>query len=123
MSLLSGGFISGGKLVLGEYLISIPQRVLSRVQDHQSVTLGIRQEDVTVSIDSTSMNGITIPARVESAEADYVHRTQTVYLRTGQWSYSGLCSLDLNLSIGQSVHVELDRERLYLFDAKSGLCI
>ena len=123
MSLLSGGFISGGKLVLGEYLISIPQRVLSRVQDHQSVTLGIRQEDVTVSIDSTSMNGITIPAKVESAEADYVHRTQTVHLRTGQWSYSGLCSLDLNFSIGQSVHVELDPEHLYVFDAKSGLCI
>ena len=123
MSLLSGGFISGDKLVLGEYLISLPQRLLARVQDHQAVTLGMRQEDVTISSDSTSTNGITIPAKVESTEADYVHRTQTVHLRTGPWSYSGLCSLDLNLSIGQSVHVELDRERLYLFDAKSGLCI
>ena len=123
MSLLSGGYISGDKLVLGEYLISLPQRVLPRVQDHQSVTLGMRQEAVTISSDSTSTNGITIPATVESAEADYVHRTQTVRLRTGLWSYSGLCSLDLNLSIGQSVHVELDREGLYVFDTKSGVCI
>jgi ABC-type sugar transport system ATPase subunit len=123
MSLLSGGYISGDKLVLGEYLISLPQRVLPRVQDHQSVTLGMRQEAVTISSDSTSTNGITIPATVESAEADYVHRTQTVQLRTGPWSYSGRCSLDLNLSIGQSVHVELDREGLYVFDTKSGVCI
>ena len=123
MSLLSGGFISGDKLVLGEYLIALPQHVLARVRDHQSVTLGMRQEAVTISIDSTSTNGITIPAKVESAEADYVHRTQTVHLRTGQWNYSGLCSLDLNLSIGQPVHVELERESLYVFDAKSGVCI
>ena len=123
MSLLSGGYISGDKLVLGEYLISLPQRVLPRVQDHQSVTLGMRQEAVTISIDSASTDGITIPAKVESAEADYVHRTQTVQLRTGPWSYSGHCSLDLNLSIGQSVHVELDREGLYVFDTKSGVCI
>ena len=123
MSLLSGGYISGDKLLLGEHLISLPQRVLARVQDHQSVTLGMRQEAVSISIDSTSTNGIMIPAAVESAEADYVHRTQTVQLRTGPWSYSGRCSLDLNLSIGQSVHVELDREGLYVFDTKSGVCI
>ena len=123
MSLLSGGTISGDKLVLGEYLIGLPQRVLARVQDHQSVTLGMRQEAVTISIDSASTNGITIPATVESAEADYVHRTQTVQLRTGPWRYSGLCSLDLNFAIGQSVHVELDREGLYVFDTKSGVCI
>jgi ABC-type sugar transport system ATPase subunit len=123
MNLLSGGYISVDKLVLGEYLIELPERVLRRVQDHQSVTLGMRQEAVSISIDSTSTNGIMIPAAVESAEADYVHRTQTVQLRTGPWSYSGRCSLDLNLSIGQSVHVELDREGLYVFDTKSGVCI
>src|SRR5215216_2882314 len=36
MSLLSGGFISGNTLVLGDYLIALPQRILPRVQDHQS---------------------------------------------------------------------------------------
>ena len=123
MSLLSGGYISGDKLVLGDYLIGLPQRVLARVQDHQPVTLGMRQEAVTISIDSASTDGITIPAKVESAEVDYVHRTQTVQLRTGPWSYSGLCSLDLNFAIGQTVHVELDREGLYVFDTKSGVCI
>ena len=123
MSLLSGGYISGDKLVLGDYLIGLPQRVLARVQDHQSVTLGMRQEAVTISIDSASTNGITIAAQVESAEVDYVHRTQTLQLRTGPWSYSGLCSLDLNFAIGQTIHVELDREGLYVFDTKSGVCI
>src|SRR5215207_4244077 len=33
MSLLSGGFISGDTLVLGDYIIALPQRILPRVQD------------------------------------------------------------------------------------------
>ena len=48
---------------------------------------------------------------------------QTVHLRTGQWKYAGLCPLDLNFSIGQSVHAKLDPENLYFFDTNSGLRI
>lgn len=123
MSLLSGGFISGNKLVLGDTLLPLPERVLPLVQDNQSVTLGIRQEAVNVSVDAASTKGIQLPAEVDSFETDYVHRTQTVHLRTGQWKYAGLCPLDLNFSIGQSVHAQLDPERLYLFDTNSGVRI
>ena len=121
MSLLSGGFISGDKLVLGDYLLPLPERIFRFVQNDQPVTLGIRQEAVSVAMGSTSTHGSQLPAEVESTEPDYVHRTQTVHLRTGQWKYSGLSSLDLNIRVGQSVHVQLYPERLYFFDTRSGL--
>jgi ABC-type sugar transport system ATPase subunit len=120
MNLLSGGFISGNKLVLGDYLIPLPDRVFPFVQNNQPVTLGMRQGAVNVSTPEASKGAIQLPAHVESFEPDYVHRTQTVYLRTGQWSYSSLCPLDVSFRIGQSVHAQLDAERLYFFDTTSG---
>jgi ABC-type sugar transport system ATPase subunit len=121
MNLFSSGFISGNKLVLDEYLIPLPERVFALVQNNQPVTLGMRQEAVNISVESTSTNGIQLPAEVESFESDFAHRTQTVHLRTGRWNYSGLCSLDLNLRIGQLVHAQLNPEQLYFFDTNSSL--
>jgi ABC-type sugar transport system ATPase subunit len=121
MSLLSGGFISGNKFVLDDYLISLPEYMFSRVENNQAVTLGMRQEAVNISVESTSPNGTQLPAEVESFESDFAHHTQTVHLRSGNWRYSGLCSLDLRLRIGQHVQTQIDPAQLYFFDAKSGL--
>jgi ABC-type sugar transport system ATPase subunit len=123
MNILSGGFISGNKLVLGDFLIPLPERIFPLVQNNQPVTLGMRHEAISISTELTAPNGIHLPADVESTEPDYVHRMQTVHLRTGQWRYSGLCSLDLDLRTGQVVHAQLDPERLYFFNTKSGLRI
>jgi ABC-type sugar transport system ATPase subunit len=121
MSLLSGGFISGNKLVLGDHLIPLPERVLRLVQNQQLVTLGMRQGAVNVSIEEASPNRITLPAEVESFEPDYVHRIQTVHLRTGRWTYSSLSPLEMNFQIGQRVRAQLDPKHLYFFDTNSGL--
>ncbi len=124
MSLLSGGFISGNKLVLDDHLIPLPKLVFSLVRNGQPVTLGMRREAVSLSTESTSTkNGIQLRAEVEAFEADYVHRTQTVHLRTGRWTYSGLCPLDLRLQIGQRVQAQIDPQHLYFFDTNSGLRI
>jgi ABC-type sugar transport system ATPase subunit len=123
MSLLSGGLISGNNLVLGDTLIPLPGRVSALVRDSQPVTLGIRQETVQLSAEEPSTNRITLPAEVESFEPDYVHRTQTVHLRTGQWRYAGLCPLEMDIRTGQSVRARLDPEQLYFFDTNSGLRI
>jgi len=121
MNLLSGGSVSGSKLVLDDTLIPLPQRVLPRVQNGQSLTLGTRREAVTVSAEATSTNGIQLRAEVEALESDFVHRTQTVHLRSGRWSYSGLCPLDMKLQTGQLVRAQIDPENLYFFDANSGV--
>ncbi len=121
MSLLAGGFISGNKLVLDDHLIPLPRLVFSLVQNGQAVTLGMRREAVSVSAESTPANGIQLRGEVEAFEADYVHRTQTVHLRTGRWQYSGVCPLELRLWLGQLVQARIDPEQLYFFDTNSGL--
>jgi len=121
MNLFSGGFISGNKLVLDDYLIPLPERVFPLVQNNQPVTLGMRQEAVSISAESTSTNGIQLPAEVESSESDFVHRTQTVHLHTGRWRYSGLCPLDMQLHVGQLVDAQIEPAYLYFFDSGSGL--
>jgi ABC-type sugar transport system ATPase subunit len=120
MSLLSGGSVSGDKLALGDILIPVPERVLRLVENNQPVTLGMRQEAVNISPENVSTGGIALLAVVESHEPDYVHRTQTVHLRTGPWTYSSLASLEMNFQIGQSVRAGLDPEQLYFFDTKTG---
>ena len=120
MNLFPGGLIAGDMLVLDDFRIPLPARVLPLVQNDQPLTLGIRQEAVNISGEGDSAGAIGWPAQVESVEADYVHRTQTVHVRTGRWNYSGLCPLDTSFRIGQPVHAGLDPERLYYFDANSG---
>ena len=121
MNLFSGGFISGNKLVLDDYLIPLPERVFPLVQNNQPVTLGMRQEAVGISVEASSTNGIQLPAEVESFESDFVHRTQTVNLHTGRWMYSGLCPLDMRLHVGQLVDAQIEPAYLYFFDSGSGL--
>jgi ABC-type sugar transport system ATPase subunit len=123
MDLLTGGFISGNMLVLDDLLIPLPKLISSLVQDGQAVTLGMRREAVNVSAGSASTNGIQLRGEVESFESDYVHRKQTVHIRTGRWSYSGICPLETRLWIGQVVQAQIDPEQLYFFNTNSGLRI
>ena len=123
MNLFSGGFISGNKLVLDDDLIPLPSRVFPMVQNDQRVTLGMRPEAVNLSAATLPTNEIQLAAQVEAFESDFVHRLQAVYLRTGRWTYSGQCPIDMKLQIGQRVQVSIDPEHLYFFDTNSGLRI
>lgn len=120
MNLFSGGLISGNRLVLDDYLIPLPRLISALVEDGQAITLGIRPEAVTVSADANAFSGIQLRGEVESFESDFVHRTQTVHIRTGRFLYSGRCSLDVVLRIGQSVYASLDPDRLHFFETASG---
>ncbi len=121
MNLLPSGSISGDKLVLGNYLIPLSSRVYPLVANGQLVTLGFRREAVKVSAEQSSGNGIQLRGEIEALEPDFVQRNQIVYIRDGLWNYSSLCPLDIKLRLGQTIYVELDPERLYFFDTKSGL--
>lgn len=121
MNLFQGGSISGSRLVLDNYLIPIPKRIFSCVENDQRVTLGMRRDAVSISEASNSTNGIQLRGEIEALEPDYPHHSQTVYIRTGLWTYAILCSLDMKLSIGQMVNVGIDPEHLYFFDTNSGL--
>jgi ABC-type sugar transport system ATPase subunit len=120
MDLFPSGSISGGQLILGEYSFPIPRRIFSLVENGQQVTMGLRRETVNVSVEAKSTNGMQFRADVEAFESDLVHRTQVVFLRMGKLEFSGLCSMDVKLHVGQLVYVEMDPEKLYFFDTKSG---
>ena len=120
MDLLSGGSISGGKLVLDEYLIPLPKRVYPLVENGQRVTLGIRREAVHVSAGNPPANGIQLPAEVDAFESDFVHHIQIVHVHTGRYEYSCVCPMDIKLHAGQLIHVDMDPERLYFFDTVTG---
>jgi len=120
MDLFPSGSISGGQLVLDDYSFPILPRIFSLVQNEQQVTLGSRRETVNVSVQTLSTNGLQFRAEVTAFESDFVHRVQIVFLRMGKITFSGLCPIDVKLHVGQLVYAELDPERLYFFDTKSG---
>jgi ABC-type sugar transport system ATPase subunit len=120
MDLFPSGSVSGRSLVLDEYSFPIPESILPLVQNGQQVTMGLRRETVKVSTEARSTDGIQLRAEVDAFESDFVHRTQTVFVRMGELVYSGLCPLDVKLHVGQFIHVEIDPESFYFFDTNSG---
>jgi ABC-type sugar transport system ATPase subunit len=121
MDLYPSGSISGGRLILNDYVFPIPGRILPLVRDGQQVTVGTRREDVKVSAEPLPVGTFQFRAEIEAVEPDLVHRVQIVYIRMGKKiTYSGLCPMDVKLHIGQLVHVAVDPEHLYFFDTVSG---
>lgn len=120
MNLLQNGSISGGRLVLDEEAFPLPSHVNLLVQNGQQVTLGFRREAVTLSAEKRPGATVQLRGEVEAFEPDYVTRTQTVYIRNGAWSFTGQCPLEMKLTLGQPVFAEVDTERLYFFDGKTG---
>src|SRR6266516_3128676 len=118
MDLFSVVSISGRQLILDDYSFSIPNHIFSLVENGQLVTMGVRREAVNVSAETPSANGIQLRAEVDAFESDFVHHIQIVHVRTGRFTYSGLCSMDVKLHMGQLVYVVIDPERLYFFDTK-----
>lgn len=121
MHLLSGGFISRNNIVSDDYSIPLPSHIFSRVEDGQSVTLGMRREAVRVSNESLAANEVQLRGEIEELEFDYVHRAQIVSIRMGRWHFSGLCPLEMKLRVGQHVQAQIDPAHLYFFDTNSGL--
>ncbi len=121
MDLLSGGSISGGRLVLGDYSFPLSKRIFPLVENGQLVTLGLRREGVKVSVETPPANEIQFRVEVEAVESDLVHRVQIVFVRMGQFTFTGLCPMDVKLHVGQLVYVDVDPEHLYFFDTVSGV--
>ncbi len=120
MDLFPSGLISDGQLVLNEFAFPLPNHILSLVENGQQVTMGLRRETVNISAGSRSTGGMQFQAQVEALEPDFVHRVNVVYLRMGGLIFSGLCPMDMKLQVGGVVAIEIDPERLYFFDTKSG---
>ena len=120
MDLFPSGSVSDGRLILGEYSFPLPESLLPLLQHRQQVTMGLRRETVQVLPEREAADGIHLQAEVESFESDFVHHTQTVFLRLGRYQFSGLCPPDIKLHAGQQVPLVIQPDHLYFFDTHSG---
>jgi ABC-type sugar transport system ATPase subunit len=120
MDLLAGASVSGRELILNEYHFPIPKQILHRVEETQQITLGFRREAAIISTESRPGNYIQFQGEVDAIEPDLAHRIQIIRVRMGKFLYYGHCPTDLKLYIGQAIHVQIDPEKLYFFDTKSG---
>jgi len=101
MDLYSTASYSNGQLILDELTFPVPNRISSKLHNGQQVTLGTRREDVQVSAEAMPIDVIQFEAEMEAVEPDFVHHVQVVYARMGKSVFSGLCSTNEELSVGQ----------------------
>ncbi len=123
MTLLPSGRVSGGKVLLDGLGIPLPERVRAAVRDAQTLVVGLRAEAVTLAGEHELPPAIQLKGEVEIIERDFPHHTQILQLRTGELVYPGLCSIDVQLNVGDTIPIHIDPERLYFFDQESGLAL
>jgi ABC-type sugar transport system ATPase subunit len=118
---LFGGTVADGALRLTEITVPLPEAIKGRVQTGQNLTLGVRPEAAAlVSAGRPLPEGVRLRGEVEVVEPDFGRRMQTVYVRTGEFSYAASGPLDLSLDIGAEVEVVFPAEQLYFFGGESG---
>ncbi len=123
MNLLTGGTVGDGELRLNEVAVPLPDPVRARVHVGQAVTLGVRPEATSLALgDGRLPGGIRLRGEVEVVQPDFAHRTQLVYVRTGDLTYAatGVGAETAPLQIGDRVEVVFPAEQLYFFDGESG---
>jgi len=124
MNLLAGWTVESGGLRFGEgesrVVVPLPAAVQERVHAGQQVTLGIRPEAARlVSDDLPAPDGVRLRGVVEVVQPDFAHKTQLVYVRTGELTYAAVGALDVGLNIGEEVEVLFPADQLYFFDGES----
>jgi ABC-type sugar transport system ATPase subunit len=123
MTLLPGGRVLGDKLILDGLGIPLPERVRAVIREGQTLVIGLRAEAVSLAGTHDLSPGIQLKGEIEIIEHDFAHHTQILQLRTGKLVYPGLCSINMQLKIGDTIPVRIDPERLYFFDQQSGLAL
>jgi len=123
MTFLPSGRIRGDKLVLDDFSFPIPERVCETTREEQSLVIGLRPEAVSLAGQHDIPPGIQLKGEIEVIERDFAHHTQLLQLRTGKLTYPGVCSMDAEVNVGDTVPVRIDPERLYFFDQETGLAL
>jgi hypothetical protein len=118
--MLTGGTVADGALHLGEVSVPLPDAVKAQVSAGQRLILGVRPASAAlVSAGRPLPEGIHLRGEVEVVEPDFGRRVQTVYVRTGEFSYAASGPLDISVDIGVEVEVVFPADRLYFFDSES----
>lgn len=116
MNLLDGNVDQEERKFIGRGIaFGLGADILSRLRAHSRVTLGVRPEDVLLSV--TEFAG-AIPASIYVTEA--LGNETLVFLSLGQEKIVARAAAALRLDIEARVWVSFDLEKLHFFDAQSG---
>ena len=116
MNLLDGKVDHEERKFIGQGIaFALGEETLSRLRGHRSVTLGVRPEDVMLSV--TEFSGAT-PASIYVTEA--LGNETLVFLNLGQEKIVARAAAGLRLEIEARVWVSFDPAKLHFFDSQSG---
>ncbi|WP_136689486.1 ABC transporter ATP-binding protein [Halorhabdus amylolytica] len=95
--------------------MKIDEDVLTDVEGHESLTLGIRPEDIEV-VKADARNAITKQVQVAEplGEVTYVH------LEIGQQQCTATLQGDLVFDAGQTLSIRFPQDRIHVFDGQTG---
>jgi ABC-type sugar transport system ATPase subunit len=121
MNLFPGGIVREGTVHWDEVRVALPEDIKARVQDGQTLTLGVRAEEAQLVLGESQGEGMRLRGTVETVEPDFSRGTQLVYMRTGPFFYAARDSLGtadspgLVLNVGDELEVVFPTDELYFF--------
>jgi ABC-type sugar transport system ATPase subunit len=121
MNLFAGGTAVSGIARFGELTVPLHKNLRSLVVEGQSLTAGVRPEVAWIREGAqSSPDAIRIRGTVELIEPDFARREQSIQVRTGNYTYFGVCSQDLPLRLKEEVEVAFPADAFIFFDGGSG---
>jgi ABC-type sugar transport system ATPase subunit len=111
------GVVTDDKLYLGQVVAPLPDRIKAHVRSRRRVTLGVRPEAAQLVTDDQSLSeGLRLRGTLEVIEPDFAHSRQLLHLRTGDYVYAAIVSMDIPLRLGDTVEVIFPMDKFYFFD-------
>lgn len=99
-----------------EFTYPITERIRESIGDGaEDVILGIRPEDLEVSREQTDTS-----FEVEIDVVEPLGKEQIIYFTLDNVTYKGSVSGQLNISKGETIHLDIPPERIHLFENGSG---
>jgi len=116
MNLLDGRLDHAERCFAGrELTLRLPAEVLSGLRGTESVTLGVRPEDVTLA---TAETAGAMPAKIYVTEA--LGNETFVFLHAGQEKIVARADADVRLDMEAHVWVSFNPQKLHFFDQQTG---
>jgi multiple sugar transport system ATP-binding protein len=119
MNFLEGEIdLAARQLIANDLLIPLSENHLDRLKQQKKVTLGIRPEHISVSLDERPD---WLKATIYVTEL--MGNETFVFLQTGREKLIARAASDFRADIGATVYVKLENEKLDLFDSITGEAI
>ena len=109
--------VDGGRALLGEQPIALPQALAHKAGAAQSHTFGIRPENISL----TDQSGVAVPAKVVITEP--LGAETLVTFQVGDAELVARCAASFDRKPGSETTVYLSAQHMHLFDAVSGAAL